>query len=213
VEIERARAAAGIGRVGSLKPTLQVIVTRTRPGRIGLPIGQWFQRTANAHGAFDVEWVDLAEWNLPFMDEPHHPRLRKYTHEHTKRWSTLVERTDAVVFVMPEYNHGYIAPLKNAIDYLLHEWSYKPVGFVTYGGVVAGTRAMQLLLPVLVELRMTPCIAAVNIARVSELMKEGEFHATESVESAAQRMLSELVRMEAVLRDVRVSARQTVQAR
>jgi NAD(P)H-dependent FMN reductase len=131
---------AGLGGGGSLKPTLQVIVTSTRPGRIGLPIGQWFHRTASAHGAFDAEWVDLAEWNLPFMDEPHHPRLRKYTHEHTKRWSALVERTDAVVFVMPEYNHGYIAPLKNAIDYLLHEWSYKPVGFVTYGGMVAGTR-------------------------------------------------------------------------
>ena len=185
-----------------------MIVCSTRPGRVGLPVGQWFYQTACAHAAFDVEWVDLAEWNLPFMDEPHHPRLRQYTQEHTKRWSATIEGADAVVFVMPEYNHGYVAPLKNAIDYLLHEWHYKPVGFVTYGGVVAGTRAMQLLLPVLVELRMTPCVASVNIAGISQLVKDGEFHATDATERSAQAMLAELVRMEAVLRDARLAARQ-----
>jgi NAD(P)H-dependent FMN reductase len=172
-------------------------------------VGQWFYRTARAHGGFDVEWLDLAEWNLPFMNEPHHPRLRQYTQEHTKRWSATIEAADAVVFVMPEYNHGYIAPLKNAIDYLLHEWHYKPVGFVTYGGVVAGTRAMQLLLPVLVELRMTPCVASVNIALISQLVQDGEFHPIEATERAAQAMLAELARMETVLREARLAARQT----
>jgi NAD(P)H-dependent FMN reductase len=65
-------------------PKLHVILASTRPGRAGEPIADWFVERAVAHGAFDVELVDLAEVALPFMDEPNHPRLRRYTHEHTK---------------------------------------------------------------------------------------------------------------------------------
>ncbi|NED84458.1 NAD(P)H-dependent oxidoreductase, partial [Streptomyces sp. SID11233] len=64
---------------------------------------------------------------------------------HTKRWSARVESSDAFVFVMPEYNYGYNAEIKNAIDYLCLEWAYKPVGLVSYGGVSAGTRAAQMI--------------------------------------------------------------------
>jgi NAD(P)H-dependent FMN reductase len=62
-------------------------------------------------------------------------------HEHTKRWSATVAAADAVVFVMPEYNRTFTAPLKNALDYLYYEWNYKPVGLVSYGGVSGGLRA------------------------------------------------------------------------
>ena len=93
---------------------------------------------AVAHDGFQPELVDLAEVALPFMDEPNHPRLRTYIHQHTKDWSAKIEAGDAFVFVMPEYNHGMTAPLKNALDYLQHEWQYKPLGFVSYGGVAAG---------------------------------------------------------------------------
>jgi NAD(P)H-dependent FMN reductase len=126
-------------------PKLHVILASTRPGRAGEPIADWFVERAAAHGAFDVELVDLAEVALPFMDEPNHPRLRRYTHEHTKAWSARVDSADAFVFVTPEYNYGLTAPLKNAIDYLHFEWQHKPVGFVSYGGVAAGTRAVQML--------------------------------------------------------------------
>lgn len=190
-----------------MKPQLDVIVASTRPGRVGLPVAHWFRDQALAHGGFDLEWVDLAEWNLPFMDEPHHPRLRQYTHEHTRRWSELIDRADAFVLVTPEYNHGFTAPLKNAIDYLLHEWSYKPVGFVSYGGVAAGTRAMQLLKPILVGLKMTPIVEAVNIPFVSQLVKDGQFQANESMARAAQLMLAEVQRMEEALRPLRESHR------
>jgi NAD(P)H-dependent FMN reductase len=125
--------------------TLQIIIASTRPGRAGLPIGQWFHERALGHGGFDIDLVDLADLNLPFMDEPSHPRLRRYTHQHTRDWSARVEAADAFVFVTPEYNHGFNAPLKNAIDYLHDEWRHKPVGFVSYGGVAAGTRAVQML--------------------------------------------------------------------
>src|SRR3954451_12870628 len=70
---------------------LMIIIASTRPGRVGLPVGEWFSERAREHGGFDVTVADLAEWNLPFMDEPNHPRLREYVHEHTERWSDAVE--------------------------------------------------------------------------------------------------------------------------
>jgi NAD(P)H-dependent FMN reductase len=190
-----------------LKPKLDIIVVSTRPGRAGLPVAQWFRGQALAHDGFDVEWVDLAEWNLPFMNEPHHPRLRQYTHDHTRRWSALIDAADAFVLVMPEYNHGFTAPLKNAIDYLVHEWTYKPVGFVTYGGVAAGTRAQQLIKPVLVGLKMTPVVEAVNIPFVAQLIKDGQLEPTESLTRAAHTMLTELERYEEALRPLRHASR------
>src|ERR1700712_1578913 len=122
-------------------PTLHVILASTRPGRAGEPIADWFVERARDHGAFDVELIDLAEVALPFFDEASHPRLRRYEHQHTKDWSAKVDAGDAFVFVTPEYNYGYPAPLKNAIDFLHFEWQHKPVAFVSYGGVAGGTRA------------------------------------------------------------------------
>jgi len=145
------------------KPTLQIVIASTRPGRVGLPVATWFAERARQHGAFEVEVVDLAEVNLPFFDEPHHPRLRRYVHQHTKDWSATIDRADAFVFVTPEYNYGFNAVLKNAIDFLHHEWRDKPVGFVSYGGVAAGTRAVQMLKQVLTTLKMLPVFESVNI--------------------------------------------------
>ena len=159
------------------QPVLQLIVASTRPGRVG----------------------------LPFMDEPNHPRLRRYTQQHTKDWSARVQRADAFVFVTPEYNHGLSAPLKNAIDYLHAEWQYKPVGFVSYGGVSAGTRAVQQLKPVVSVLRMFPITDAVSIPFHPQFIDDGEVQANETMEQAADAMLDELVRVEAALRPLRAT--------
>src|SRR5450755_2540666 len=107
-------------------PKLLTIIASTRPGRVGLPVAMWFQDRAQAHGGFELELVDLYELDLPLLDEPNHPRLQKYTKEHTQAWSSIVDSADAVAIVTAEYNCGYPAALKNAIDYLHHEWRYKP---------------------------------------------------------------------------------------
>jgi NAD(P)H-dependent FMN reductase len=184
-------------------PLLQIIVASTRPGRVGLPVSEWFVERARAHGGFDIEIVDLAVLDLPFLDEPNHPRLRQYTQEHTKAWSAQVDRADAFVLVMPEYNHGYNAPLKNAIDFLFHEWNDKAVGFVSYGGIAGGTRAVQLLKPVLSEVKMVPVLEAVNIPFVRTLIKDGVLETSETLETSATAMLDELVRVTAALRTLR----------
>jgi len=167
---------------------LLIVIASTRPGRVGLPVGRWFESQARAHAGFEVEVADLAELNLPFLDEPKHPRLREYTKQHTKEWSATVDGADAFAFVMPEYNHGLTAPLKNAID------------FLSYGGVAAGTRAAQMLKPVLLVLRMTPVSAAVSIPFVAQhIGDDGELDANEVMEQSAQDLLDELVSMSGAL--------------
>ncbi|MGZ4235751.1 MAG: NADPH-dependent FMN reductase [Solirubrobacteraceae bacterium] len=190
-------------------PRLSIIIGSTRPGRAGLPIADWFADRARGHGGFEIDVVDLAELNLPMLDEPNHPRLRQYTHQHTKDWSVRVGGSDAFVIVTPEYNHGYSAAVKNAIDYLHHEWHYKPVGFVSYGGVAAGTRAMQQLKQVVTALRMLPLTDAVNIPFHAQFLDDdGRLQANEAMEQAADAMLNELLRVEAALRPLRESVAQ-----
>jgi NAD(P)H-dependent FMN reductase len=145
------------------RPHLQIFIASTREDRKGPAVARWFEEHARAHGAFEIELVDLRDVNLPLMDEPEHPRLRHYHHEHTKAWSARVSRADAFVFVTPEYNYSAPPALMNAIDYLVHEWAYKPVGFVSYGGVSAGTRAVQMIKQLVTSLKMMPMFEAVSI--------------------------------------------------
>jgi NAD(P)H-dependent FMN reductase len=187
-------------------PNLTIIVGSTRPGRAGAPIAQWFAARAKDHGGFDVNVVDLAELGLPLLDEPNHPRLGQYTRQHTKDWSAIVDAADAFVIVTPEYNYGYPASVKNAIDYLHHEWRDKPVGFVSYGGVAAGTRAVQQLKQVVTTLRMLPVFDSVNIPFYNQFLdSDGVFQPNAVLEQAAGAMLDELVRTEAALRPLRSS--------
>jgi NAD(P)H-dependent FMN reductase len=184
-------------------PKLMIIVASTREGRAGLPLADWFIERAREHGAFEVETVDLAELELPIFDEPKHPRLREYVHDHTRRWSEMVDACDAFVFVTPEYNHGYPASLKNAIDYLHHEWQWKPLGFVSYGGVSAGTRAVQQLKLVALGVRLVPLFEAVNVPFFQQFIEDGTVRANEVMEQAAQTMLDELARVQYALRPLR----------
>ena len=187
---------------------LLVVVGSTRPGRAGLPISEWFVEQAETHEDVNVTVADLAELNLPLFDEPNHPRLRQYLNRHTKQWSALVDAADAVVIVTPEYNHSYPAPLKNALDYLHQEWAYKPVGFVSYGGVSAGTRAVIALKPVVSALRMVPVVENVNIPFHPQFLNDGVLEPNDTTTQAADAMVDELVRVEAALRPLRESERQ-----
>jgi NAD(P)H-dependent FMN reductase len=182
------------------KPQLMIVIASTRPGRAGLPIGRWFRERAEAHGGFAVALADLGEINLPFMNEPNHPRVRQYIHQHTKDWSGMVDAADAFVFVTPEYNHGMVAPLKNALDYLVQEWQYKPVGFVSYGGMSGGLRAVQMTKQVVTALKMVPVTEAVVLPFVSQMLSEGVFRPTEAIEKSADAMLAELARIALPLR-------------
>jgi NAD(P)H-dependent FMN reductase len=187
------------------RPCLHVIIASTRPGRAGLPIAMWVRDQARAFGGFDVQLVDLLEVGLPFLDEPHHPSERRYLHRHTMEWSATVEAADAFVFVTPEYNFGMNAALKNALDYLYHEWQYKPVGFVSYGNSSAGLRAVQMTKQVVTTLKMLPIPEGVPIHHVGRLVADGIFSATEAMAGALEAMLAELLRVSEALRPLRTA--------
>ncbi len=185
---------------------LGVIIASTRPGRVGLPVGTWVISAARAYGEFEVDVLDLAEIKLPLMDEPSHPRLQQYTHAHTIEWSKRIDALDAFVIVMPEYNYGYSAPLKNAIDYLFKEWGYKPAGIVSYGGISGGTRAAQMIKQVLTTLKVVPLTEAVAIPFVAQhIDDEGVFQSTEGFTGQIKTMFGELQRWSHPLRTLRQS--------
>lgn len=173
-----------------------MILGSTRPERLGHPIASWFVEAARAQGSFDVEFVDLAEVGLPMLDESRHPRLAQYEHAHTRAWSEIIARGDAYVFVTPEYNRGFSGVLKNAIDYLVVEWAYKPAGIVSYGGVSAGTRAASMLVQVLAGLRVITVQEAVNIPFAGTLLTaDRDFAPGPISEEAAVLMLAEMRRV------------------
>ena len=189
------------------RPVLQIIAASTRPGRRGIAVARWIEQQARQHGGFDVELVDLAEVGLPVLDEPNHPRLRRYVHQHTKDWSATVERADAFVFVTPEYNHSFPAGLKNALDYLSAEWADKPAGLVSYGGVSAGLRAATALKPVLSALRMIPVVEAVSVPFFAQFIDDqDEFVPNAELEAGGKAMLDELARLTPALQSLRAAA-------
>lgn len=191
-----------------MKYKLKVIIGSTRPSRKGPIVVDWFLKMAKQHPDFEVELLDLKEIALPLMDEPNHPRLRQYTKEHTKKWSKTIDEADAYVLVTPEYNYGRPATLKNAMDYLFEEWQEKPVGFVSYGGVSGGTRAVQELKLTITTLGMMPLPQAVNIPFFTQFINENDvFEANEPLEKSANVMLNKLQNWTKALKGMRENMR------
>ncbi|MBD1545796.1 NADPH-dependent FMN reductase [Roseibium aggregatum] len=182
---------------------LQVILASTRPGRKGPEIGRWFAKYASNNSDFEIDVVDLSEFDLPVFDEPHHPVMQKYEHDHTKRWSETIDKADAYVFVTPEYDHTAPASLINALTYLSKEWNYKPAGFVSYGGVSGGLRAVQSLKPMMSALKLVPLPEAVTVPGFTEFLGESGFDANELHEKGAADMLAELGKWAGALKGIR----------
>jgi NAD(P)H-dependent FMN reductase len=177
------------------EPVVQIIVGSTRPGRVGSAVGEWLADAAREHGGMQVELIELADVDLPLFDEAQHPRFGQYEHEHTRRWSTTVDRADAFVFVIPEYNHGLNGAVKNAIDFLNREWRYKPAGICSYGGVSAGARAAEQLIPILTVLKVVPLAEAIPIPFIRQFVDDdGRIEPNEVMEKAAPAMFTELLR-------------------
>ena len=190
-----------------MAPTLHIVICSTRPGRVGPSVARWVYESAVRHGQFRSELVDLAEVDLPLFDEPKHPRLQQYEHEHTKRWSRSVGAADAFVFVTPEYNFGPPPSLLNALNFVYREWNYKPAGFVSYGGISGGLRAAQVEKLTLLALKMVPINEAVAIQHVAQHVSDGVFSPHDAHATSLAAMLTELVRWAEALKPLRQQAR------
>lgn len=190
-----------------MKHRLNIVIGSTRPGRAGPVYARWLERYAREHAKFEPVLTDIADFNLPVLDEPHHPRLGKYEKDHTKAWSKAIAAADAFVFVTPEYNYFAAPAIVNAVDYLSREWNYKPAAFLSYGGVSGGLRSVQALKPLLTTVKVMPIPEAVALPMHMKFVDEGGvFQPDDHALGGAKTMLDELLRWSEALRPMREAA-------
>jgi NAD(P)H-dependent FMN reductase len=173
---------------------IKVILGSTRPGRFGPQPAAWLmEQTKDIEGA-TFELVDLADINLPLLDEPVPPSMHQYSKDHTEKWSEIVAEADGFVFVTAEYNHGVPAALKNALDFLFEEWNYKPVTYVSYGSLAGGARAVEHLRGIAAEQHMYDLREQVMLPEYyTNLDDKGNYKFTEAQAGLAKAMLDKLV--------------------
>lgn len=150
---------------------IAVVIGSTRPTRICAGIAEWVMDVAQQGSPLRYELIDLAEINLPFLDEPLKAALHQYEHAHTRAWSQIVSAYNGFVFVFPQYNWGYPAPLKNALDFLYYEWHDRPATSVTYG-TRGGNRGAQQFHSVMEGLHMRPLKDRLEIVIASDDVDE-----------------------------------------
>ncbi|MGH8882973.1 MAG: NADPH-dependent FMN reductase, partial [Stackebrandtia sp.] len=137
--------------------------------------------------------VEFVEVNLPFLDEPMPAITGVYQHEHTRDWSATINGYDGFVFVTPEYNSSIPAALKNAIDFLFHEWNDKAVGFVGYGGH-GGTRAVEQLPQIAGEIKLAAARAAASLTVTDDFIEFSRFVPREDRTAQVTDMLDDVTR-------------------
>ena len=142
---------------------IAIIIGSTRPGRNGEAVARWVLEHAQQRDGVEYELVDLADWNLPHLDEPMPAAAGQYANDHTKAWAAKIAEFDGYLFVTPEYNHSTSGALKNAIDFVGAEWYNKAAGFVSYG-VFGGARAVEHLRLVLSQLQVATVSAFVGLS-------------------------------------------------
>jgi NAD(P)H-dependent FMN reductase len=177
-----------------MQTSIGIIVASTRHERTGERVGRWVETEARLRANFAVEWIDLAAWVFPFYPHPTPTKVaeRSYTDERERAWVELIGRMDGFIIVTPEYNHGYPAALKNALDYTYAGWVRKPIAFVSYGGSSGGTRAVEQLRQVAIELQMAPVRDEVNIPFVSRALDEHGVPKDELQRKRVELMLNDL---------------------
>ena len=164
---------------------IKVIIGSTRANRFSEKAAQWIFEESKRRSDLDVELLDLRDYPLPFFEEAMPPGMAKdsYTHPVVVRWRDKIKEADGFIICTPEYNHGYPAVLKNALDYVYLAWSRKAVAFVSWGGA-GGTRCVEQLRLVTIELDMVPLRAAVHIPNPWFIKDAGELKTDPNQQSA-----------------------------
>ncbi len=181
---------------------IAIIIGSTRPGRNGEAVAKWVYKIAQKRTDAEFELVDIKDFNLPLLDEPKSPMMGQYTHQHTKDWSAKIASFDAYVFVTPEYNHGTSGALKNAIDYLYHEWTNKAAGFVAYGSAL-GARAVEHLRLVMGELQVADVRAQVGLSMFTDFENYSVFKPAPQHETSVNAMLDQVIAWGGALKTLR----------
>lgn len=187
-----------------MKPKVAIVIGSTRPGRKAVAVAQWVNGIASQRSDADFELLDIEDYKLPHLDEPIPPSQQQYSKAHTRAWSEKVNAFDAYVFVTPEYNHSTSGALKNAIDFLYHEWNNKAAGFVSYGSM-GGTRAVEHLRLIMAELQVATVRAQVALSLFTDFENFSVFKPAAHHEAEVKRMLDQLVAWGNALKTLRTA--------
>jgi NAD(P)H-dependent FMN reductase len=179
-----------------------IIIGSTRPGRKAEAVAKWAYDIARKRKDAEFELVDIADFNLPLLDEPMPPVFGQYSHDHTRAWSAKIASFDGYVFVTPEYNHATSGALKNAIDFLYNEWVNKAAGFIGYGGM-SGARAVENLRLIMGELQVATVRAHVGLSLVMDFEKFTVFKPAPMQEAQVNTMLDQVIAWSGALRSLR----------
>lgn len=146
------------------KIKIKIILGSIRQGRFGERPAKWLLEELKTRSDVDAELLDLRDYPMPFFDSQISPSMlnKKYSNEIVQKWSDKIDEADAFIMISPEYNHGYSAVLKNALDWVSPEWHKKAVGFVSYGSA-GGARAIEQLREVSIELRLVPITKSIHM--------------------------------------------------
>lgn len=188
------------------RPRIQVILGSTRQNRAGEQVASWITDQAASRDDIDVELVDLRTFPLPFFDAPVSPKRELADDPRVRAWAAKVAEADGYIFVTPEYNYGYPAVLKNALDSIYYEWNDKSVGFVGYGAVGGGLRAVIQLRQVVVELGLVQAHGHVIVPFVGRAFDDDGQPRDEVTRRTAAGMLDEVTEWALLLRDKREAA-------
>lgn len=184
---------------------IAIIVGSTRPGRKAEAVARWVHGLTAARGDAQYDVVDLADFDLPLLDESVPAMMGQYAHEHTRRWAATIAGYDGFVFVTPEYNHSTSGALKNALDFLGAEWANKAAGFVGYGSV-GGARAVEHLRQIVGELQIADVRAAVALSLYTDFENFTTFKPAPLHEGSVTAMLDQLVAWSGALATLRSSS-------
>ncbi|MBI3495085.1 NAD(P)H-dependent oxidoreductase [Candidatus Berkelbacteria bacterium] len=189
-----------------MQPHIQIIIASVRDNRKGDKVARWVYEQASKRDDATFELVDLKEWELPMFADAKLPSMGEYSTDIARKWAASVGKADGYIFVTPEYNHGYPASLKNALDYLYKEWNKKPAAFVSYGGQAGGARSVEQLRQITIELEMVPLRSAIVLPAIrSMLTEQGTLIDDEARSGAATKLLDEIIWWAAFLKGARES--------
>lgn len=181
---------------------IAVVTGSTRPGRNNIAVAEWVLEHAGKRTDAEFELLDIADFNLPILDEPMPAMMQQYSQEHTKRWSQAVAKYDGYIFVTAEYNHSITGALKNALDYLNVEWNDKAAGFVGYGSA-GGVRAVEHLRHIASELKMAHVRDQVQLSLFTDFENFSEFKPGAHNVDTLNGMLDQLIPWTNALKTIR----------
>jgi len=181
---------------------LAIIIGSTRPGRAGESVARWAHEISTRRHDAEFELVDIADFNLPLLDEPVPPSMGNYSKDHTKAWAAKIASFDGYVFVTPEYNHSMPGALKNAIDFLFAEWSDKAAGFIGYGSA-GGVRAVEHLRQVMAEVQVATVRNQVMLSLRDDFENYSVFKPREFHEKTLGQVFDQVIAWGGALRTLR----------